>query len=263
MLGKLINYEFKATARYYIPLLVITMCLAIVNKIFLVSGWFSKGGVFSIISGIFIFSFILLLMGVFIGGMCLLIFRFFKNFLTEEGYLMFTLPVKVSSLIWSKLIIAVFWLFISVIVAIGSILFLVWEKEVIYELGRIWDELTSMFHAFHINERLFIAEAILLGIVSLIQELLFFYACIAIGQVISKHKIIGAFASYFILNIVQQIIFSIAAFAPFLRTINNESLVVSTMTNIMMPITILLTFVFSIAYFVITNYILSRKLNLE
>ena len=33
------------------------------------------------------------------------VYRFYKNFLSDEGYLMFTLPATVHELIWSKLLV--------------------------------------------------------------------------------------------------------------------------------------------------------------
>ena len=54
----------------------------------------------------------------------LIILRFYKNLMSEEGYLMFTLPVKTSQLINSKLIVSIFWCLTSILVVISSLLIL-------------------------------------------------------------------------------------------------------------------------------------------
>ena len=52
---------------------------------------------------------------------CFLVFfiicaHFYRNLMTDEGYLTFTLPVKTSEILWSKLITAMLWTIISVVV---------------------------------------------------------------------------------------------------------------------------------------------------
>ena len=69
--------------------------------------------------------FLILLVAVFVTSFIMMIIRFYKNLLTSEGYLMFTLPVSVSKLIWSKLIVIVIWMILSVIVGVIACLILV------------------------------------------------------------------------------------------------------------------------------------------
>ena len=68
------------------------------------------------------------LFGAIVMAICVVTFimtiqRFYKNMLGREGYLMFTLPVSVSKLIWSKLIVVMVWIILSVIV--GSVAFMI------------------------------------------------------------------------------------------------------------------------------------------
>ena len=46
-----------------------------------------------------------------------MVYRFYKNLMTDEGYLMFTLPVSRSQLIWSKLIVSMAWGILSAVLA--------------------------------------------------------------------------------------------------------------------------------------------------
>ena len=55
----------------------------------------------------------------------LMVYRFYKNLMTDEGYLMFTLPVSRSQLIWSKLMVALAWGVLSAVLAA-----LAWMAEI-------------------------------------------------------------------------------------------------------------------------------------
>lgn len=52
----------------------------------------------------------------------LMIYRFYKNYMTDEGYLMFTLPVNRHQLIWSKLLSALLYTAASAVAVTLSIL---------------------------------------------------------------------------------------------------------------------------------------------
>ncbi len=59
----------------------------------------------------------------------MMIQRFNKNLLSDEGYLMHTLPVKPWKHIASKLLASMLWMIGSVVVALISILVITYEKE--------------------------------------------------------------------------------------------------------------------------------------
>ncbi len=83
MLRKLIKYEFRATARGNAPLYLVTIVLALLTGGLPVAGAghgrHDHGGD---------------LLATFIVAVVLAVFRFRKNLLTDEGYVMFTLPVS-------------------------------------------------------------------------------------------------------------------------------------------------------------------------
>lgn len=97
MLGKLIRHEFRATARTMVPLFLILLAATICAFI---SVGFLKTGIFTVLSALFVFLFFLAVFASSIMSLVLMIQRFYHNFLTDEGYLMFTLPVSIHSLMW-------------------------------------------------------------------------------------------------------------------------------------------------------------------
>ena len=122
MLGKLIKYEFKATGRTFLPLYGAILLVALIQRFL---GRNNKG-VFEELNTLGNFT-NLALVGLFIAlvviTLIVTIQRFQKNLLSDEGYLMFTLPVKIRSLIITKMLVAVTWVILSGIV--GVITFIV------------------------------------------------------------------------------------------------------------------------------------------
>ncbi|NMA55206.1 MAG: hypothetical protein GX952_04665, partial [Firmicutes bacterium] len=102
MLRKLLKYEIKATARVFLPLYLILFTMAIVNK--LISLIFPLGIETPKVVGMAIYSAILV--GMFVATFVMILQRFYKNLLANEGYLMFTLPTVSWKLICSKLLVA-------------------------------------------------------------------------------------------------------------------------------------------------------------
>ena len=94
MLGKLMKYEIKATGRTLIPLYIALLAFAIINKIFIGTGLSDKLEGFGSIPFILsIFGYGFTMAAVFIVTFFVIIQRFYKNLLGDEGYLMNTLPV--------------------------------------------------------------------------------------------------------------------------------------------------------------------------
>ena len=106
MLGKLFKYEVKATARIFLPLYFVLIVFAIIN-----SFMSFNADDFSLPQFITLTLYIFILVGMFVASLIVMIQRFYKNLLSEEGYLMFTLPVKPYKHIISKLIVSVMWIY--------------------------------------------------------------------------------------------------------------------------------------------------------
>ncbi len=119
MLGKLLKHEFRQTARV-LPFVFLS---AVVLALFAFISYQTQFEAFQTIST--------LLMGLAIGGIPIVSFifliqRFGKNLFGNEGYLMFTLPVKSVSLYWAKFISTLVWSFISILVSIGELLLMIY-----------------------------------------------------------------------------------------------------------------------------------------
>ena len=118
MLRKLLKHEFRATGRIMLPLFGILLLVS-VGANFSSRGMLnSDSSLLRTLGTIFIMLFIVGIFAVGIISFVLMINRFYKNLLQDEGYVMMTLPVCVHQQIWSKLIVSTVW-FAATVVVIG------------------------------------------------------------------------------------------------------------------------------------------------
>lgn len=265
MLGKLMKYEIKATGRTLLPLYVVLLAFAIINKVFIGTGFSHEVNGFSGIAFILsILGYGFTMAAVFIVTFFVIIQRFYKNLLGDEGYLMNTLPVTTTANITSKISIATLWNVVSGLVAILSIIIMSFEPTSFVKLfHELFAGFSEAYNQFGFQVYIIIIELVVAGLVQLIKSVTMIYASISIGHLFSKHRILFSFGAFIFLNLITVAIsgaigitFSYMDF----RNIHIESF---------WPLHVLLisatafNLIFFIAYFIITNYILKNKLNLE
>ena len=102
MLKKLLKYEFIATGRIFLPLYGALIVVSFLQKLFFDFNFGNMRNIsLNILIGAIPVLFTTLVVAVIVTTFIMMIMRFYKNLLSSEGYLMFTLPVSVSKLIWS------------------------------------------------------------------------------------------------------------------------------------------------------------------
>lgn len=257
------KYEFKATTKLLLPFYLIVLAIAGVSRV-LSSIPFLNEGFIAIIPVFFQFAVIVLIIGVAFASFFLMVFRFYKNHVTDEGYLMFTLPVSITQLLFSKLIVAVCFMvlgFITCMLAF-TILYLGTDIWTIF-IDTLHDIQTVLQASFgDYTTTLLILYMLLTIILSLISQLLFMYLSIALGQLLSqKHKIIGTIAAYFVIYTIMQIISTAIVLVYvflFRIDINSNAPPIS-----LLIITLLLSSAYMIGAFLGTKYLFNKKLNLE
>lgn len=261
MLSKLLKHEFKATARLLLPLYLVLIVLTLVDR---VSLSLNLKGPLGVIPGFSTLAYVTSILAIAVVSYVIIFIRFYKNLLTDEGYLMFTLPVTPKDLINAKLLVSFVWNIISFLLIIASLfgVFLTKNRFHMFIDGfeKIITELQKELGTGNIT--LFIIEFILLMILGLINNILIIYVSIAIGQLFNGHKILGSFAAYIGISTVIQIIGS-AAFMIIGIIFNSSFEEASAITRIIIPISIILTLAGNVLYYIGTNIIFKKKLNLE
>lgn len=198
MLGKLMKYEFRATAIYFLPIYVVLVLVSGLRYVVsLISQKFSNG--FSVFSGFSLSAiYLLLALGLAITTFIVIIIRFYKNLLGTEGYLMFTLPVSVEQNILAKLIPSVVWFFGSCVLGMLTIA---------PAMGlRFNDNPFTMFTGIRLGDVLEILLAVLMVIGSIAGTFLFYYLCMCIGQMFNSHRFLASAGAYIVIQMVLQIL---------------------------------------------------------
>ena len=198
MLGKLMKYEFRATAIYFLPIYVVLVLVSGLRYVVsLISQKFSNG--FSAFSGFSLSAiYLLLALGLAITTFIVIIIRFYKNLLGTEGYLMFTLPVSVEQNILAKLIPSVVWFFGSCVLGMLTIA---------PAMGlRFNDNPFTMFTGIRLGDVPEILLAVLMVIGSIAGTFLFYYLCMCIGQMFNSHRFLVSAGAYIVIQMVLQIL---------------------------------------------------------
>jgi len=259
MLAKLMKYEIKATARLFLPLYAVLIIYAVINRLINpfysleIQGSFTFQTIFGTLSIIVYF---ILIVSVFVMTLIIIIQRFYKNLLGDEGYLMFTLPVKPWQHIISKLMTAMMWYILSAVFVLLSNFISI--KDI---------DLTTLLNL--IKSSIFNASFLILPILILVQlasNTMMIYDAMTLGHLFQKHRLLASFAMYCVLYIIQQVLLLILIL-PLSRGMFAFIIQSSTPTpgqlNSFFIFLIIPGIIMTATHFAVINYILKRKLNLE
>ena len=212
MTGNLIKYEFRSGLRYigiiWPALIVSAALLGIVLKV--MGNVFPEDpqGIMNILQLIFDLVFPLIYAAIFIAMIVITIFivlmRFYKGLLGDEGYLMHTLPVKPWQLITSKGIVACAVVMISIVCAVISIFILIGINDI---NGLLYGA-KEFFAVLGEEPRLIlvIIEFVILAIIGTMASIYQIYAAMAIGQLTGKHRLLTSLGAYIAINIALTIL---------------------------------------------------------
>ena len=229
MLGKLIKHEFRATGRLMAPLFGALLLLALVVRAndLVFQHVESYSAFLNILNTLLIIAYVLALFGVMVFSTVLMIKRFHQNFLTDEGYLMFTLPTSVHSLLWSKLITAALFFIFTFLAEALSVAIVVWRGG----LAREMFTFRAMDSYYMANGLAFALEMLALLFVSLLVTCLLFYAPMSIGYSFANHKGLLSVVFYFVIQAVLQI-FGVAVLAGAVNDTAFHRLLTDAMDNL-------------------------------
>lgn len=268
MLKKLYKHEFHSLFRSLLPIWAALIGFAVLSRLTFLTDL--ENDVLNIARGLSVTAYVLGIFAVFIVGIVIVVMRFYKNLLTHEGYLTFTLPFTSTQHIVCKLICGVVVMVIDFIIVICSLLILGAGTEILGEiLSDIRIALTALPEYLSARQiALISSEVLLLLLLSPFQSLLMFYAAMALGQQF-KNKVGGAAIAYICLYAAVQIITSLimipisfvaAGGMEELDNLINDSVMY---LGLFFGFLIVLSAALSIVYFVITRHFLTKKLNLE
>lgn len=271
MLSKLIRHEFKSTWKMiailnlFIAVITGLGVLTIVSKI-----WNSESEhvvTFVVLSAVFYYISIIV---VSLAASIYIAVRYYKNLYTDEGYLMHTLPVTKHDLLISKTLTGSVYMLITSVMIMLSFIFMglsifynlapTEQNEIITSLYyEAWPEVKQFFGAtIGVNIVLFTFYYLL----SCISSVLMSFCAISVGQLFTKHKVMGAIFCYIGLYVVLQLVASFIT-VPFTGVSLLDQNLVPALFVGMMAIEIIATAVLCLIFYVVSHYVMNKRLNLD
>lgn len=270
MVRKLMKHEMFAYLRMLLPAQLILIAIALLSRCIMFFESDNTAFAISYSSSVIIFILASVVLAVMTFVICLV--RFYKNLFSLEGYLTFTLPAKTSQLIWTKLLLSFLFtvlsgiiIFVSCCIAMSGDLL----TEVFKAIGYLFG---LFFKAVGVHGGFYVAEVIVLILVSIFTSYLLWYACFSIGQLTRKNRILLSFGVYFgyyfacqILGTIITIVFTIIAQTTsfFDGIANFAEQNPYAFAHIMFIGSIVWSIILGIIYYAITHHIIKKKLNLE
>lgn len=271
MLGKLLKHEWKAVWKIPTILIGILLILAVIAGIpFIHPLWHSNIEGLEVLSALMWMTFYIALIGINMGIIIFLAVRFYKSMFTDEGYLTHTLPVTSHQLLISKILPMIAWMILSIIGVMVSLLIFgsmmleflkpsdvsFWEMistvlEEIKEAEFFWSGLGEI-----------LVSVVFMGIAGILNNVMVIVGSVCIGQLVSKHKILGSILAYFVISTVMQIAMGMALVPAMFTYIGNESNVFKIL-EYTYCIGGVMELVISIALYFLSEYLIRKKLNLE
>ena len=257
MFEKLMKYELKSLLKGLLPLYGAILAVALINAVM------ASFGIGNSIDGLPQVTAIMLYFGLCVAvavvTFLVIIQRFYKGLLGQEGYLMFTLPVPTWQLTLSKLLGAVITTILSGIVGMLSILIL---GSLNINWGLFFRDFADIFPHWTLDATLFVIELIVLMLVGVAAMILEIYVAMALGHLANKHRIAMSFVWFVVLQTVLSFLTGLAAMAlgysPFF-----PAFYANLSAHGMMWMMILPCLIEAAVFYFGTTWILKNKLNLE
>ena len=260
MLGKLLKYELKRSARKFFPLVVGYMIVALIFSLMLNYGDSVRSSNFLVLFIAVCIAYGIAVVSLFIVGFTISLTNFHKTLFTDEGYLMLTIPVKPYYHIFTKFISSVIWSAASMVVFVLSLL-LIDPTEYLDSVG---DFINALGNGF-VEEPLTSFLICLYTLTLFAGMQIFLYFVISLSNCF-KHKALAGFAIIFACNMLSSMISNLAGdlslwnmlFMPTSRLPDTEAAF-----NLRLVFMTMYQFAYILAYFLLTNFIITRKHNLQ
>lgn len=272
MLRKLMKHEFRATSRTMLPLYLILLVTAFGANLSTRGVMETEYLFLDVLGGLLVTAFMVAIAAVCIMAMVVMVQRFYKNLLQDEGYLMMTLPVSVHQHIWSKLIVSAVWFAATgvMVVLAGCIM--------AFDIGFVkdfWEGLATMFREitayYAFNGAAFVLEFLLMCFLGCCAMCLQFYAALAAGHSRPNHKMAWSVGFFFLFQFAIQMLGTLLIMVLDESPIHHWLMVLTTGWHLsgVAAIHVMLVFgsvfclVYGAIYYFVTTFFLKKHLNLE
>lgn len=269
------KYEVRSCGRIFFPFYIVVLIFSIVASLFInFDNYEHDFSVLYLVGFLVVFA---LFVAAIVLTILLIVQRFNKSLLEDEGYLMFTLPVSQKTLVLSKFLTSLLFIILTSIVgmiciSLVSVMFGYKISDVI-DIGYVLNNTGSIFSR-NIGGILFY---IFSYIVDYSTFILTIYLAITICHLpkLSKHKVLSGLGSIIVLMIIQNSIVGIAdkimgnIRVEAIENLDIYNLDFNKLIDIMLSVgnyeivMLIINILIAVALFFGTTTLLEKKLNLE
>lgn len=265
MLGKLMKYDLKSMFKSFVPLWLALIAVSFLNRFLFFRNAENQGFLSNSPAVVSMILYVCLIVAVVVVTIALIIMRFYNGLLKDEGYLMFTLPVRTWQLIGSKCLTATIITLLSMIAGVISVVCLIPTIA--------WHEVIRQFVQYaHLITGEMVLSCVLLAVlilVSILKSVTYIYTALALGHLANRHRVGWSVAAFIGMNVVLSLLGTILInilgdifpdwnLNGFWNQISSTA-----MFNWTMLVMIGITLIQVIVFFIVTERILSKRLNLE
>jgi hypothetical protein len=269
MLGKLIKHEFRATSRIMLPVFLAMLVLSVLaNFSIRTLAKDNNPTAVNLICGLITTAFGVCIVALILIAIVLMVQRFHRNLLTDEGYLMFTLPTSVHNLVCSKMIVSVVWFLLTGVVillaALISCMSLSFSTSLIDVIHQMMQGLQTVTGITAVHITGYIAEGLILVFVNCAILCVQFYAAMAVGYGFANRKTLMSVVFFFIFQFGSQFLLTaLFALAPIQNINLGVTLSGPAQVHMAMILLIIGCLIYFAIFYAITVLALKKRLNLE
>lgn len=286
MLGKLIKHESKSTYKVFCGLLLVVLVITILSMLSLKAPMWTnmfagrevnRMTSLDALAIIMLITYIFTLIGIVWAFFIYSGVHFYRTMYTEQGYLTHTLPVSSHQIFISKIIVNSLWYLVVNIAIIVSIVAWVYMLVNNAYFGSGGESLWSLIienreDVARLMQEIFGSKIgsemiilILLTPVTVTAAITTLFGAITIGQLSQKYKVLMSIVSYIAISIVLSVIRGIIALPISMR--QSFEIMENDISNIGIGasnwVSIIVSVIAAIGLYFISNYIVTKKLNLE
>lgn len=274
MLRKLLKHEFRATGRVMLPMYLILLVTAVGSNLAGRGMLDRQSDILNILGVLIVMAFGIAICGALVMSFVLMIQRFYKNLLQDEGYLMFTLPASVHQHVWSKLIVSAVWFAATILAIIAASLVVAYDVSFLREffdvLRWFFEGLQKLKISETLNLTAYLAEFAVLLFLSLAAFALQFYAALAAGHSRANHKMVWSVAWFFGFQFALQFLGSLLMITldhlgvpNFLNHLSVHWTSAESAIHAGLLMAIGVVILYGAIFYAVTTFFLKKHLNLE
>lgn len=269
MLGKLMKYEWKATWKLLLSANILTVVMTVLARCMVSlmdQAGHSDFRMVDFMAVMVLFTYVGSMFAVCIGTTIYLIHRFYTSTYGDQGYLLHTLPVDTHHIIIAKVLVSAAWVTINIVFIYLSVIFLLaTSSEILHSMMEGMVDVIEYLGAEKIS--LFTVVMTLIAFIfSIFARVLKVGACISLGQLSSNHKLMLSFAWYVGIYVVEQmfqgVYFAIMVYVQEKAAYRSYWSYGSYFDN-QWETTLLAAILSCVAYYLLTWYVMDKKLNLD